>query len=191
MRCAARRTSSSCAANSGSSGASTPRRVAPGTASRSSSSRFAASVPCAAISTPVMLPPGRARLCTRPRRSGSKLPKITIGIVDVASRAAIAAVEPTATITFGLAATSSRASAGSRSRRPSAKRSSNVRLRPASYPRRAIESRNIHDASRLGFGEVARSTPTTARGLAGACASAGTASTAASEASARRRDVIG
>jgi hypothetical protein len=35
-----------------------------------------------------MLPPGRARLATRPARTGSPTPTITIGIVVVAALAA-------------------------------------------------------------------------------------------------------
>src|SRR5262249_60966634 len=44
-------------------------RAAPGTSSRSSSNRFATSSPAKKL-TPVRLPSGRARLATRPSRTG-------------------------------------------------------------------------------------------------------------------------
>src|SRR5215471_17038329 len=67
-----------------------------------------------------MLPPGRARLPMNPCSTGLKPNPMTIGIVGVASFAAgMAAL--TATMTSTRSCTSSRASTGTRSIRPSAK----------------------------------------------------------------------
>jgi hypothetical protein len=59
---------------------STPTRFALGTRSCSSPSRFAVSSVMKEL-IPVALPPGRARLATRPSRTGSSLETKTIGIV--------------------------------------------------------------------------------------------------------------
>jgi hypothetical protein len=91
-----------------------------GTISFSSSSFLVASEPSAAASTPVTLPPGRPRLVTKPSATGSKLPTITIGMVRVAAMAARVAPEPPAMMASQRSATSSRASTGIRSMRPSA-----------------------------------------------------------------------
>jgi len=56
-----------------------------------------------------MFPPGRARLTAKPALTGSPIAIMTMGIVDVACRAARAAVEPNTTITFTGTETSSRA----------------------------------------------------------------------------------
>jgi hypothetical protein len=79
---------------------------------------------------PVMLPPGLARLAINPCSTGSCM-AITIGIVAVAPWAAIVAAGPPASNTSTFARTSSAASAGSRSSRPSAKRRSINRFRPS------------------------------------------------------------
>ncbi len=66
--------------------------------------------------TPVRLPPGRLRLCTSPPAIGSVPLLKTIGIVVVAAFAAIAvAGPPSVAMTATFFATSSAASAGSRS----------------------------------------------------------------------------
>ena len=100
-----------------------------GTISRTSSSHFPA------ISdwfgeNPVTFPPGRPRLATSPDFIGSAGPMATIGIREVAFRAASAAVVVTATITSGLSATNSPASSGSFSNLPLAQRCSSTSSLP-------------------------------------------------------------
>src|SRR5262245_62633368 len=65
----------------------TATRVAAGTSSRRSSSRFATNSPAKKL-IPVALPPGRARLATRPSRTGSSGTEKTMGIVVVGDLAA-------------------------------------------------------------------------------------------------------
>ena len=77
---------------------STATRAAAGTSSRRSSSRFAASSAAKKL-TPVRLPPGRARLETRPSRTGSSATIKTIGIEVGAFAAAIDAGPPPETST--------------------------------------------------------------------------------------------
>ena len=93
---------------------STATRVAAGTSSRKSSSRFAANSLREKID-PVRLPPGRARLATRPSLTGSSPTTKTMGIVVVAALAANAERSPAVDDHRDLSATSSAASAGSRS----------------------------------------------------------------------------
>ena len=70
---------------------------------------------------PVALPPGRPRLATSPASTGSLPVPKTIGIVEVACRAATAETSPpTATRTATSRFTRSVANAGNRSYRPSA-----------------------------------------------------------------------
>jgi hypothetical protein len=65
---------------------------------------------------PVALPPGRSRLATRPIFTGSAPKLKTIGIVEVAALAAIAAgVLPGVTMTSTRRRTRSAANSGSRS----------------------------------------------------------------------------
>jgi hypothetical protein len=83
----------------------------------------------------VGLPPGRVRLATSPAATGSLMPGKTIGIVEVALFAAIAALmPPPATITSTLRSTRSAANAGSLSSRPSVQRYSIVKFCPSTYP---------------------------------------------------------
>src|SRR5262249_56669616 len=91
-----------------------------GTSSRSSSSCLDASSRLRKL-IPVRLPPGRARLATRPIRTGSSALRKRIGIVVVAALAAKATPgPPLATSTATLRPTRSAASAGNRSTRLSA-----------------------------------------------------------------------
>ena len=69
---------------------------------------MAASVPSGEMRTPVTLPPGRERLRAKPICTGSKLPQITMGMVEVACIAARTADAVTATITSTRDATSER-----------------------------------------------------------------------------------
>ena len=92
-----------------------------GTSSCSSSRRFPSSAVLNWL-TPVTLPPGRLRPATRPSLTGSMPPEKTMGSVEVAALAASAAGGALATITATGRRTSSAASAGSRSYRPSAQR---------------------------------------------------------------------
>src|SRR6516165_7450622 len=64
---------------------------------------------------PVILPPGRARLAMNPEPTGSPTPAMTMGMVDVARRAAIVAAVAHATVTSTLLLTSSVTTLGSRS----------------------------------------------------------------------------
>ena len=83
-------------------------------ASRSSSNRFASSSG-ASIIRPVTFPPGLVIFAARPAATGSSpINDITIGIVDVARRAARMADLLIATITSGWAVTSSCASSAHR-----------------------------------------------------------------------------
>jgi len=72
------------------------------------------------VDVPVTLPPGRARLPTSPAATVSEEPTITIGIVEVASFAAIADAEAIATMTSGRFFTISAVRAGRRAKSPSA-----------------------------------------------------------------------
>jgi hypothetical protein len=100
----------------------TATRARPGTVLLSSSSRFPPSGEVIMLML-VMLPPGRARLATSPVSTGSAaMPPMTIGIVLVACLAAKLAGVPEARMSCTFMATSSAASAGSRSLRSSEKR---------------------------------------------------------------------
>ena len=104
----------------------TSTRLRFGTASRRSASRFPPSSGPGEMVNPVTFAPGRARLATsfcRIRKSVVAAP-ITIGVVVVASFAAVAAGPPSVMMTSTLRATSSAASAASLSVRPFAARTS-------------------------------------------------------------------
>ena len=104
-----------------------------GTSSRSSSIRLPAiSVPW--VDRPVTFPPGRARLATKPLRTGSAAPAKTIGITDVACFAAITAEVDAVTITSTLSRTNSAAISANRSVRSFAHRNSIATLRPSIHP---------------------------------------------------------
>ena len=90
-------------------------RVAPGTASFRSSSRLALSSVAGSV-IPVMFPPGRARLVTKPVPTASPAATNTIGMVEVASFAALAEGAPSVSSRSMLRPTSSVASAGSAAR---------------------------------------------------------------------------
>ena len=80
------------------------------------------------------LPPGRLKLATRPSWTGSDPLVNTMGIVAVAAFAAEAEGLSVATSIVTCRRTSSAASAGKRSSRPSAKRYSIATLRPTAKP---------------------------------------------------------
>ena len=103
----------------------------PGMSSSSSCSRLPPiSVPWGVM--PVTFAPGRFRLLTMPAPIGSPTLTKTIGVVAVAACAAWAANVPKpATITSGLVRTSSAASCGRRSERPSAERKSKIKFLPS------------------------------------------------------------
>jgi hypothetical protein len=110
-------------------------REAAGTVSLSSSSCFPITSGAGSHVVPVRLPPGRARLGTSPVPTGSATPSITMGIIVVAFFAARIAGSEDARMTSTLSATSSTASAGKRSRFPSAQRNSMTRFWPSIHPR--------------------------------------------------------
>ena len=85
------------------------------------------------IDSPVTLPPGRARLATMPLPTGSPAIANTIGIVEVACIAAVAAL-PTEKMTSTLSRTNSAANSANRSLRPSAQRYSIATVRPSIQP---------------------------------------------------------
>ncbi len=116
-----------------------------GTASLSSSSHFPGMPSVFCKDNPVRLPPGRARLSTRPASTGSPIPATTIGIDVVACLAAIAAEVPVTMMRSTRASTRSRISAGYRSTRPSAQRSSITRLRPSVQPNSCRRSENVEN----------------------------------------------
>ena len=117
-------------------------RVAFGTASFKSSSPLPMNPPGTSVAMPVTLPPGRARLATKPTRTGSATAMKTIGMVDVAFFAARLGCGAKATISSGFSATNSCASTGKRSTCPPAARKSMRRLRPSTQPARRNSSRN-------------------------------------------------
>ena len=86
------------------------------------------------LASPVMLPPGRARLLTKPEPIGSVAGVITIGTVAVARWAAAIAGVATATITSGLRAMSSAASAGRSWKGPCAARFSTTTIPALGVP---------------------------------------------------------
>src|SRR5262245_15677653 len=96
--------------------------------------------------SPVTFPPGRARLATRPTRTGSSSAVMTIGIVVVAFLAASAAGLLPAKITSTFRRTNSDAKLGNRSTLPSAQRSSTWRFCPSTQPRSRMP---FQKASRL------------------------------------------
>src|SRR2546430_608178 len=73
---------------------------------------------------PVIFPPGRARLVTNPEPTGSPTDTMTIGIADVAPRAAITEGVAHAMMTSTLALTSSAATAEFCSKVPCGQRTS-------------------------------------------------------------------
>jgi hypothetical protein len=74
------------------------------------------------VDSPVTLPPGCAKLATSLLPTGSLNAVTTIGIVEVACFAVIAAALDPTTMTSGASRTNSAANSGSRSTRPSAQR---------------------------------------------------------------------
>ena len=111
-----------------------------GTNSCSSPRRFGCKGPDPKV-TPVILPPGRLRLVTRPLAIGSPPLMNTIGMVEVAARAArMETFGPTITATCRCAR--SAASAGSRSSLFSAQRNSIATLWPSMNPASFRPSRN-------------------------------------------------
>lgn len=90
-------------------------RCARGTPSLSNCSCLAEDSQGGTPVTPVTFPPGRAKLAMSLSPTGSGTPHITMGIVLVASFAALADAVGAATITCGSSRTSSAARAGSRS----------------------------------------------------------------------------
>src|SRR5215472_1506448 len=90
------------------------------------------------LDNPVTLPPGRARLMTSPSVTGSPTVGKTMGMRPVACLAARAASVPEATMTSTLSATSSAATAGSRSNFPSASRYSITTFRFSTHQDHAV-----------------------------------------------------
>jgi len=155
----------------------TAMRVAPGTSSRKISSRFATSSADTKL-MPVTLPPGRAMLATRPRLTGSLLTTKTIGIVPVEAFAASTTSPPSmATMTRTLWRSNSAASAGSRSRWPSAQRYSIAKVSPSTWPASFSPWRSARSVSTFGSGVVNPRNPTT--GSADCCARAASGHAAA------------
>jgi len=105
-------------------------RVKPGTHSFRISIRLPTSSGPRLV-VPVTFPPGRARFVTNLALTGSPTPVMTIGIVDVAWRAARVAGAPYTTKMFTGSKASSRAACRSRSKSPSAERDSMATLRPS------------------------------------------------------------
>ena len=99
-----------------------------GTVSCSSSSHLPPKPSPYPIDIPVRLPPGRAKLATSPERTGSPIPRATIGIVLVAFLAARAPGVVQVKSTSTLCPITSAMSAGRRSKRPSAQRRSMMRF---------------------------------------------------------------
>jgi hypothetical protein len=95
-----------------------PRRCSSGRTSRSISMNLLCMSP-AWLVTPVMLPPGRAIDATNPLSTACEMLTTTIGTERVARRAASIAPVLVHRMTSGCAASSSVASAASRSGRPS------------------------------------------------------------------------
>jgi len=114
---------------------------------------------------PVTLPSGRARLVTRPYRTGSPLPSMTMGIVPLAFLVACVAGDWEVNMTLTRAWTKSAASCGRRLLRPSATRCSMVMFRPEIHP----TSRKASSKSRSsdGGGDV----PPQMKPMRGACGS--------------------
>jgi len=166
---------------------STATRVAAGTISRRSSSRFATNS-VVKILIPVRLPPGRARLATRPSRTGSSATTKTMGIVVVAALAAKAERgPPVAAMTATCRRTNSAASAGSRSYWPSAQRYSFATFSPSTKPASFRPWRNTRRRPAVMSGDLGSRNPIT--GIGGCCARAASGQAAAlpmSEMNARR-----
>ena len=125
---------------------------------------------------PVTLPPGLLRLVTRPVRTGSSPPTNTTGIVVVAAlMAGTAKLLPTITATPRR--TRSLASAGSRPKSSSAKRSSIATSLPSTNPASARPLRNAATRGIEAAADVLRMKPIT--GIAGCCARAASGQAAA------------
>jgi hypothetical protein len=136
--------------------------------------------------TPVMLPAGRARLDTRPARTGSPLIAMTIGTRRVAAFAANAAASPSATMTSTLALTSSMTRPASRSSFPAADRVRSVMFAAVIPPIgvRWTRKRLANSGCRY---ELEMRYPM--RGFAGCCARAGADRVARHSGRASRRTV--
>ena len=116
-----------------------------------------------------MLAPGLLKLLTKPARTGSAPPTNTIGIVVVAAiMAGMAKLLPTITATRGR--TRSAASAGSRPKSSSAKRSSMATSLPSTNPASARPLRNAATRCIEVAADVLRRIPIT--GIVGCCARA-------------------
>src|SRR2546422_2250073 len=139
----------------GSSGSSsTAMRDTLGNVSLSSSSRLPAKSSVSAAS-PVMFAPGRAKLAINPLPTGSVTLVMTMGIVLVACWVALAVPYPPAeTMISTLSRTSSAASAGRRSRFPSAYRYSMTMFFPSTYPRSRNPCRNASVRVDIAAGEL-------------------------------------
>jgi hypothetical protein len=123
----------------------------------------------------VILPPGRARLAMNPERTGSPTPTMTMGMADVARRAAIVAGVVHATMTSTLLLTSSVTTLGSWSNIPCGQRTSMDRFCFSTQPRPRIPSRNALNMA--GVGGTGARTPM--RQTFGCCATASQLSPAA------------
>jgi hypothetical protein len=107
--------------------------------------------------SPVILPPGWAMLLTNV--NGSPVAVMTIGIVSLACLAANAAGVPRVKIRSQFKRTSSLASSGKRSERPSAERYSMTRFRPSICPSSRNACRNASKFAAFKGRDVISSTP--------------------------------
>jgi hypothetical protein len=154
---------------------STAIRATAGTSSRRSSNRFAVSSPLTML-TPVRLLPGRARLVTRPVRTGSSATINTMGMLVVAAFAGRAA-GLFAAITATRRRTNSAANSGSRSYLSSAQRYTIATFSPSTKPVSFRPRWNARRRSANTSGDALLRNPTT--GIAGCCARAASGHAAA------------
>src|SRR5262249_19840855 len=128
--------------------------------------------------TPVTLPPGRLRLSTIPAATGSELVVKTIGMVLVAAiTARTAGRAPPTRMTATLRLMRSAASAGARSKCPSAQRYSITTLRPSAKPVSPRPPWNPEIGRTHSAADAPLRNPTT--GIADCCARAASGHTAA------------
>ena len=153
---------------------STDTRVAEGAASWSSCT-YLPPTPEALKVSPVMLPPGRARLVTSPAATRSGATMVTMGIVVVARRAAAISRVPVTTMTFTCRSTSSAANSVTRGSFPAAKRRSITMFWPSTYPSARRPPRNAVHCGPGRAGSVPIDRRPMRGVLAGAWASAATA----------------
>jgi hypothetical protein len=131
-------------------------RPSTGISSLRSSSRFE-NKSAERLLNPVILPSGRARLPTNV--NGSEVAVMTIGIVSLACLAANAAGVPRVMIRSQFKWTSSVASSGKRSERPSADRYSMIRFRPSICPSSRNACRNASKFAAFKGRDVVSSRP--------------------------------